>query len=457
MRRWLFGVVAAGVGGIVLRLSCLDAEFWLDEIWSFQLAHAAGGVAGIFRLKHDNNHPLNSLWLLACPTGVWWGWYRLHAVVAGLAAIALAGWAGRRHGRADAVFAAVLVAGCSWLVLASTEARGYALAVACALAAFLALADYLDRRTWPPLVAFWVAAVLGFLSHLTFVHAYLGFVVWSHRRFARTRTSSADEIRRLAVCHGPVAAFFAPYYLLCVRGMEIGGGPPAAVGAVAARLVSVGLGGPDAGGAMALWLLAGVTLFIAGLWLLYRAGRDEWLFYLVAVVGSPALFLLRPPPFVFERYFLICFVFFLLLTAHVLAALWRMGEVGRWLSGFLLAAFLAGNTVHVERYVAAGRGEFHQALEYIAAHDEAAEIVVSGDHEFRVRKYMEFYAAYLNDPRPVVYRDRGDGAAWLLVHRLPGEPPPDAEERDAAGHVYRQVQAYPSLGPTAWGWYVYAR
>ena len=78
------------------------------------------------------------------PAGVDWCWYRLHSFAAGLAAVAMAALIARRRGRVEAVFAALLFAANYWLVLCSTEARGYALAVCFALLAFYTLQEYLE-------------------------------------------------------------------------------------------------------------------------------------------------------------------------------------------------------------------------------------------------------------------------------------------------------------------------
>lgn len=460
MRGWWILVLLVLAAGALLRTACLSAELWLDELWSWQLARGAGGVAGVFALKHDNNHHLNSLWLAQLPAGSSWPLFRLHTLAAGLGSIVLAARLGRRFGAADGLFAALLVAACGWLVLASAEARGYTLAVFFALAALDALWSYLDHRSRAALLGFWAASILGFLAHLTFVHAYLGFIVWSHRRFARERTTTADELRRLLICHGPVAAFFVPFYLVSLRGLVFGGGPPAPTGDVIARLISVGLGGPAEGWERFPWLLGAMLLLTTGLWRLHREGRDIWLFFLVAVAVSPALFLIRRTPFLFERYFFVSFVFFLLLVGHVLGTLWRAGGPARGLSLLVLLAFLAGNVRQVLLFHDAGRGQFHQALAWIAAADPGEEVIVTGDHDFRVQKYVEFYASSLDDPTRLVYRSRTVGGApadWLLAHRLDGRHPPAAEERDEAGNVYRLVQAYPSRGPFAWGWFVYRR
>jgi hypothetical protein len=474
-RLWYLALAAAVVAGAWLRLLCLNAEFWLDEIWSLELGRAAGSWPGLFGLRHDNNHHLNTAWLLLCPAGSPWWAYRLHVLVAGLAAIALAARAALPWGRVDAVFAAWLVAGSFWLVLASAEARGYSLAVAFALGAFVLLRRYLDTGSWPARAGFWLASAAGFLSHLTFVHAYLGFVVWSMRRFARQRRSPGDEIAGLLRLHGPVAGFFLVFYLGSVRGMEVGGGPSVPAHAVLTGLVGLGLGGPGGGWPGLPWLLGAAVAFAFGLRLLARRGEDGWAFFATAVLAAPALFLARRPPFLFERYFLIPFVFFLLVLAHALAELYRQGGFRRVAAVALLLGCLAGTARHALDFTRAGRGRFHEALAWIADQDPGGTVTVTGDHDFRVGKYVRFYTGQLTPAREVRYLGgdevppRGGtagppnspAARWLLVHRLDEKqerrPPPGETERDAAGQVYRLARAYPSRGPGCWGWYVYRR
>jgi hypothetical protein len=467
MRTWWIFLGLALAYGAFCRLACLGAEFWLDEIWSWELARQAGSAWGIFRSRHDNNHHLNTLLLRLWPDGAPFGWYRLPSLVAGLVSIVLAARIARRWGQAEAAFAAFLVAGCYWLVLASVEARGYALAVCFALAALDALWGYLDTGSRASLACFWGAAILGFLSHLTFAHAYLGFVVWSLRRFARQRSAPSEELRRLAVLHGVPAAFFVVFYLACVRGMEIGGGPKVPVVEVLVRLVSLGLGGPAGGSWAAWWWLAGVVLLALGLALSSRPRSDVWVFFAASVVGAPVLFLLRPAPFLYERYFLIPFVFFMLLVARVLGELCRTGEptalIGRLMHALfavaLLGGFLAGSAVRVRAFVEAGRGEFRQALGWVVSHAPEGTVTITGDHDFRVHKYVEFYTHHLPDSAAVEYLGQDDlprhGAGWLLVHRLDDRWPPGEVERDARGNEYRLEVSYPSRGPGCWGWFVY--
>ncbi|MFO0876070.1 MAG: hypothetical protein U0840_01755 [Gemmataceae bacterium] len=291
-------VLVALLLGAAWRLAALRAEFWLDEILSWDLARQAGWPGGVFVLRHDNNHVLNTLWLTLWPDNAPTWLYRWHTLTAGLATIVVAAIVASRWGRATSGFAALLVAGNPWLVLVSAEARGYSLAVLASLAAFFFLRNYLDRRDLRSLLLFWLASCLGFLGHLTFIYPYLGFLVWSLRRFARAEPGR--ELAQLVRCHLGVGLFCVGFYLVTLRGMHIEGAPAGPVLPVVARLLVLGLGGPDGSvwGLPYLAIAAGVV--ITGSWLLWARGDDAWIFFTVTVVAAPTLYLLRQPPFLFE-------------------------------------------------------------------------------------------------------------------------------------------------------------
>jgi hypothetical protein len=457
---FLLPLVASLVVAAALRLAALPAEFWLDEIWSWEFARAARSPWEVLAgLRHDNNHKLNTLFLHFCPAGVHWAWYRLHSLVAGLASVGLAAWVARPRGRADAVFAGLLVAVSYWLVACSAEARGYALAIAFALLAFGCLRQSLDDGSRTALFLFWGAVVLGFLAHLSFIHCYLALGLWSLRRFARRRAYPGAGLVRLVRCHAVPAGFFVALYLLGVRGMELGGGPPAGTAEVLGRLLGFGLGGPGEGWPALPWVLLAAGVFVVGVRLLAAEGSDEWVFFAVVVAGAPALFLVKRPPFLFERYFLIPFVFFLVLLSHVLGASWRRRGAARLAAAGVLTAVVLGSAWHAAGFARSGRGQFLPALAWAHGHDLGGVTTVTGDYDFRVQKFCAFYAAYLGDSGAVIYRGRDElppgGAGWLLVHRLDGRHPPGPLERDARGNEYRLEKSFPAAGYGSWGWYVY--
>ncbi|TIT25126.1 MAG: hypothetical protein E5W81_04450 [Mesorhizobium sp.] len=68
VQQWTAGSLLAAlviaVTGLVLRLLGARGDLWLDEIWSFALIEPLTSIDQIFwRVNHDNNHFLNSVYL----------------------------------------------------------------------------------------------------------------------------------------------------------------------------------------------------------------------------------------------------------------------------------------------------------------------------------------------------------------------------------------------------------
>jgi hypothetical protein len=446
----------------LLRLGVLHTEFWFDEIWSWEFARAAASPWQIFTGEgqhHDNNHKLNTLCLWFWPAGVNWGWYRLHSFVAGLATVAVAALIAHRRGRAEAVFAALLFAVNYWLVLYSTEARGYALAVCFALLALYTLQGYLTNGRRRMLVLFWISVLLGFLAHLTFFHCYAALVLWSVHVEARRRVSRRAELRRLLACHVPPGLFLLGFYVVDVRRMQFGGAPPLPASLVLERLIGLGLGGGASTiGSLAPILLA-ILAFGYGLRMLAREEHHLGLFFAAVIVGSPVLFLLRKPDFLFERYFLISFAFFLLLLSYVLGALWRSSRWGAGAAVVLTLAIVAGNLRHLAAFERGGRGHFLDALAYLERSSPPGEVSVAGDYDFRVHKLYRFYLPYIAKEERFHYCEQTalppHGADWLLVHRLSDDSPLSEQIVAKDGNVYERVQDFPADAFAGWSWHVY--
>ncbi len=452
----------------VLRLGAMRTEFWLDEIWSWEFARAAASpweiVAGAEQ-HHDNNHKLNTLFLWLYPSGASWVTYRSHSLAAGLASVALAALLGLRRGRAEAIFVSLLFATNYWLVLCSAEARGYALAVLFALAAFSSLQGYLTavpptgRRI--PLVLFWLSAILGFLAHLTFLHCYLALGLWSLYCGARSGLSRRDEIRHLLACHLVPCLFFFVLFWVDIRSMKFGGGPVQPTSLVLGRLLGLGLGvAPSSAARMAATIFAALTLAI-GLRRLAREDQRLGVFFAAAIVGSPALFLLGKPAYLFERYFLIPFVFFLLLLGFVLGALWRHSRAGACFAAVISLAVAGGGTAQVLAFERGGRGHVLDALAYIERRSPSEGATVCGDFDFRVAKCYRFHAAYLRTQKRLVYCEQKDlpphGADWLLTHRSDAGSPLHDEMLDVRDNVYRRVEDFPAAEFGGWSWHVYRK
>ena len=183
------GIVAVSiaiVAAIVLRFWASLDDFWLDEIWSWIGAGLLQRPFEVFtRIHHDNNHHLNTLVLYALGRDAPFYVYRLPAVLAGIGTVLLCGQVARQWSHAAAV-SATLLTGCSFLLIQySSEARGYAYLLFFTMASFALIQKSFEsqRAIWEALFA--CCAILGFLSHLTYLFAYVALVAWSIWRKVR--------------------------------------------------------------------------------------------------------------------------------------------------------------------------------------------------------------------------------------------------------------------------------
>jgi hypothetical protein len=437
---WLAGLV---LGALALRFAAARGDLWLDEIWSVELAEQAGSAWRILTALHDdNNHHLNTLWLLsvgADPPIL----ARLVSILSGGALVALA-W--RRR------WWAAWLAVCPAIVHYQSEARGYGLALALAVAAYQAAAAWRrDGRTrW--LVALAAAATLGPLAHLTFVFVLAGLLAWAAAE--RPARRAAALAAALAV---PAATLFA-LWAVDLRAMARAGGPPSTLLGELGRLEQAVLGAPA--GALG-WPVAAVVLGVAG-WQVarrWRAGDARWAFFAVVLLGPPVAAALLPAgEFLSARYFLVSVPFLLLLVVEALEPLAARGPAWRWWSLALAALVLSAAMPPLSQLLRVGRGETQAALAWMAARTPGPEVTVGADNPFRAVPVLRFHAARLALPRPLVFVGEIGPAepTWFLLHRFEGEPPPDPAWEEA-GVWFVQQATFPSAGLSGWTWYLYRR
>jgi hypothetical protein len=464
-------VTIAGAG----RLLALRGDLWLDEIWSLRLVASLGAAAEIWtRLHHDNNHPLNSLWLYALqPTTAEWR-YRLLAWAMGTAAVALAGLAARRQVRAlrpaisaaeaDAagILAALLVGGSYLMVHYASEARGYAPAVGFGLLALYVLLHGGSGHETGWASVYWLACTLALLSHLTAIAVLAGGLAYGAVRAWEGTGPWRDRALRLAVWHGPPWLLFAAHYLGFVRHMQIGGGPRHALVPVLGETAAYASGIPIAlGPPVALPLLLAVVGFaLALLW--RRGGRAPVAFYTLAVLAAPALGLAAGNSTLrFPRYFVVNVAFALVLVAHALGWAWTRGAAWRAIAAAAAVLFVAGNAFPTARLVRDGRGQYRAVLRHIANASSGPEITVSSDHDFRNAMMIEHYRAAVGLEHTLRYvpvrHVPSRGVDWILLHRLDGEAPPGDVVADPRHNRYRLEAVAPHAALSGWHWFLYRR
>jgi uncharacterized membrane protein len=443
-----------------LRVPSLPTEFWLDEIWSWELAGDATSAWDVLagpRHHHDNNHKLNTLWIYALGPSAPWVWYRLPALAAGLAAVPLAWALGRRWGEAAGQFSAFWVAVSLWMVLASVEARGYGLAVALALLAAHVLLGYVERPGMAKAVGFGLAVLLGTLAHLSFLYCYGALALWSVTHFARLRPGWRAELGHGLRLHGLPVLGLAVLYWVDVRHLVIGGSPALPLVTILGRLVGLGVGLPAFPGMPEVALAGGLAVVAGALRQLHRAGDDRWWLFALLILLVPAGFcLVLQPPFLQERYFLLGFVFALVLLGVACGGLWNGARRGRAL--VVGAALLTGLCNGWQAYLLArdGRCQVEQALRWAADQTPGPVVELAGLDDFRTAKILSFFRDRLPMGKEWRYRAGGGGAEWLLVHRFKFLPRPP-ERLTVGDQLYRQVRAFEVDSELGWDWYVYRR
>jgi mannosyltransferase len=263
-RNWLIAITA---GGVVLRLAFLGFRpYWRDEAFTALAVHRSVG-AMLSVVAHDSAPPLSYLVqhlvvsVVGGPVGL-----RLTSALAGSVAIPLGGALGRRIG-GDRVglWCAATVAVFPSLVLASRDARMYALATTLVLATILALWRLVERPSWLR-TAVYAACVIGSL----YTNYFTGFAVIAE--LAAALVVLRVDRRRLALATfaaGAGALTLTPW-LVYARAQFAHGSSPFWVGSVGfstvGGVVFQFFGGPsiDAGvpGAFALQVLQGVAVVI---------------------------------------------------------------------------------------------------------------------------------------------------------------------------------------------------
>jgi len=442
--------------GLLLRVACSFHAFWLDEIWSYLLAQDLASPWQIFtERRHDNNHILNTLFIHAIGEHEHWFPYRLLSIATGTASIYFLARLAAERGKSEALAAAILAATAYPLISVSAQARGYAPAIFFSLVAvWLARRERTDRAATR--LAFWSACVLGILSHLTFLYAYLSIVAWT-----LVRPAIRARWKELAWLHCvPVAAIAALYWFF-YRDIVIGGGPAdydlwAVVGRAIAEAVGVSPNRPGVG--LALAVAAPIALI--GIGGLLRTARADAVFFGCALFAAPAaLFVASEPRLLYSRYFVASVPFFYWLCAVALGWIRRRGRIGLGLYWGMLAAFALAHGGTTLEHASVGRSHYSDALTYLEQHTDSAVIGIGTDHDFRNSLVLRFYARYRTAGKTFAVRESGSwtgpGPQWYLAHSWLSGPDPPPTLRFEGDRRYTLVERFENgVGP-GWTWFLY--
>ena len=469
----------------LLRWICSQGEFWLDEIWTWDIVGSVSGPFGVFyQLQDENNHYLNSLVVRCLKEGwwggeTWWGWYRLPAVICGTAAVGVAWSLGRSpQSRGDTAgwLAAGLTATSYLLVHYSSEARGYSYAVFFAALAFHELQLVLEykcrslvdgslavptRRTRAAVWLFPLACCGGFLSQSIFLTCFGALALWAALRLKR-KVSPEQVLPLLVSMFFPPGLFFVLLYVLDLRHAANGGGNVFPLWQVLIETLSLTGGGPFSG-----WVaivVAGLVLggFIQGLWVQAQSNDDRWIFHLLVVVVMPLglLIVLRRAE-VYPRYFIVAVFFLIQAAARGLSDLLQRGRVPWVLATVTIAAVMWGNGRHVQRLVSLGRGSYLPVLRLMLKDEHSETVLVRGDQDFRHALMFKYWLRLTDSPGKRIQYVNLDqipdtGVPWLITHSLDVQWRP-TQTRTVKGIEYKLQLFRPYAGLSGWGLALYRR
>jgi hypothetical protein len=363
---WWTAVGAIALAGLALRIVAAHGGLWTDEAWSVIYAAQARDAVGVFfRINHDNNHHLYSLWLQAVGADASPMLERAPAILAGaLAVVPAAIFAGRRS-RAAGLVAALLFAVTPTFVVFGSEARGYSMMLLAALVLLLLVDDAVAGRETRG-ARWWLAALAlaGMLSHMTMAAPVGIAALWFYlerRRQAGPESAMHDSVRLMGpalVATAAVPLFVFAAAAMSPTGMRLGGYEPFSLSHYAAALDdlalwSAGLSGPWP------WVVPVLLGLVA---VLLAVKRPDWLgpralLYAMLILAVPiGLAVARAGNTGFARYYL----------ASALGLLLFMSEwIGRGLAArpavragaiAVVAALLAVGAYRDSLLIAADRG-----------------------------------------------------------------------------------------------------
>jgi hypothetical protein len=388
----LIGVTVA-LAGISLRVLATGGELWLDEIWSLLKVHALSTpVEIVTKVKHDNNHLLNSLWMWLLGPVQSPQIYRAPSLIG--SALLLMVLALKKPANETSRLWTIwltLVAFSYPLTLYGTEARGYSLTLLCAAVAFMALnrlvTEPFDRRA---VLTFATTGIVGCLSHAIYALFLAPSVAWLLWRVTRPPlASNSRAVLWLGIV--PPVLFACVLTLTFYRNMEIGGAPLLPYLEVAASAISVSFGGETLSSIDPT--VTGWNLFLGiGVILVCVTELVSWIRSGSPMAPLVALILITPwitvsvlqPHFILARYFIIQIFFAYLLAARFLDRLIRQGHVGTGVALLLLAGFIVGNTSRTFALAAFGRSHFVEIFETLVTRsDDAMPVTIGGDQDFQ--------------------------------------------------------------------------
>ena len=483
-------VLALILLGAAARLACCLGELWLDEVISLRLLGAVTQPLGVFALYHDNNHPLNSLYLYFIPFDSPNWAFRMFSWVAGIVVMLVGARLVRAHlaaadetsepdsipaGSLGFAFGAFFLSSSYILVQYASEARGYSPAMAFGLLGWLVLHHAGAGLNVKSIILYAVASTLAVLAQPVAIAFLIGGFCWLAWRLFLSRQNAPNPSRLNAVAIllswniGPAAACLA-YYFGFVRHLTFGGGIPRPLFHIFASASACTLGLPFAREGLTAWTIAASLLLLA-IWacgavlLVRRKQTDVLVLYAGGAWVAPALTLVASPAgaTVYERHFLPTAVISLLLLSQLFSFGFSRFAKARPVLFLFLALFLAGNGRLINRLISVGRGGCQEAVIDMLQASKSTPVTVAGNHDYRNKILLDFFSQRIGERDAVRYVPADKyvpGGADFHIIENQSDAPADSSPAgflSTTGIGYEKEATYPYAGLSGVNWIVYRR
>jgi hypothetical protein len=441
--------------GALLIALCSTGTLWFDEILSLQWARSAKSPWQLLELyRHDNNHPLNSLWLMAAGVDSAPWVLRLLSMGSGVVSLVLIHHLALRFSVRFAWIPLLLAATSYPLVLYFSEARGYAPAIACLLGAYATLTGS-GRVAWR-IPLFWALSLLAVLSHGT---ALVLLAAMGVSELLAGRGKPSARLGSIAVWFGVPFVAAAMHWHFFLRQMIIAGGPEYPLLVVLSHFFGYAFGIPGAGNGSSIVAVAGLVLLGVAL----GAGRfpdaaSRW-FFVGATVVFPALSLVATDTtYLYFRYFLVSLPFIYLLTAPLATRLAEFGRLPLTAALVLLAVCIGGQVPRLWTLSNQGRGDYLSALRWIVS-DAAPDMSIISNNDMQVGLVLGHFRSEYPDLEPLRFLPRStSGAAapqWILYATQEDPPAPPEPVIELDGRHYTAVSKHLSAPVSGAHWTIY--
>jgi hypothetical protein len=465
----LLGTYGTALFLMVLAISALVRwrgsfnNLWLDEIWSIAKASEVTSPLEVFtKLHHEINHYLNTLYLYFTGFRGDWSGYRLPSLIAGIATVALAWLIGLRRSRETAFFALITIAFSYLLILYSSEARGYSTAIFFAFFCYYLLDRHLEKPGLSSTLLFAVSSVLGLASHLTFASFLCAAFAWSGYRLWHTRNRFSRVLSNMAILYAAPLLFSVWLYLVDLRELGPGGGDDSSLLLGFRNALAWTIGTTHETGITVIACLAALLIFGGSMVMLWRERSDTIIFFSGVILLFPVLLVAaRESNAIYVRHFVIGIAFLQLLFGFLVAELFRRQGSARVASLLLLAVYLIVNGWNTSKLFNYGRGEYREAIIYMAGITAGPSITVGSDHDFRIPTVLHFHERGLPRGKRVRYYDESSwpqsGPEWIICHKESYEDPkpPEQELIDKKGNRYDLTRTYLTAPLSGLHWYIY--